>query len=66
MCPSRFQTTDRNHQAKSSASTGGQAVLLDSSRHVVFSHWLDQELEKLEIQFRGFTTRDSLIKSLRR
>ncbi len=66
MCPSRSLTIDRNLQAKSSASTTGQAVLLDSSCHLAFSHWLDQELEKLEIQFRGFTTRDSLIKSLRR
>lgn len=30
-----------------------------------FAHWLEGELEKLELRFQSFTTRDSLKRSLR-
>lgn len=61
MSPSSSHTSDLRHAAALSCPPK-DATRTPEER---FEHWLDRELEKLELRFHSFTTRDSLKRSLR-
>ena len=60
------QSTYASSEARALAEASEIVAPVAADSVLPFAAWLDVELEKLEEQFRGFCTRDSLVNSLGR